>query len=341
MELFSFNGFAMNKSISFLTFVVCDLNTKNMQVVVVGVGGMLYSFSSWLNRSETLSEYLISPIPISNGFHTLQSQALPFTHSPIFLPLAGKLTWPPTSPRPTILYKPGDSVSFTLAEFNVEFHHFTRKHIHGAAESRPLIPNLIINDVSSSIMALQITLFPNIGLCIGATFHHAVLDGKSSAMFMKSWAYISKTNTPLSPELTPFYDRTTIKDPDDLYTTGPVRLGTSNFELKRGEINNLRRWVSIQWEEGNKSARNLNASPLRLTSFVLASAYVLTTMVKATEGETNRRVYFIVTANYRRRVRSTVAGKLLRELCGESSRVRGGGRGVIKINGSAIVAGKD
>ncbi|XP_062103282.1 phenolic glucoside malonyltransferase 1-like [Humulus lupulus] len=257
-----------------------------------------------------------------------------------FLPLAGKLTWPPTSPRLTILYKPGDAVSFTLAESTVDFHHFTRKHIHGASESGPLIPNLLVNDVSSSIMALQVTLFPNTGLCIGVTFHHAVLDGKSSAMFMKSWAYISKTNPPLSQELTPFYDRTTIKDPNDLNTLlvrtrGTVRLGTSNFRTKAWR-NKKAPEMGLYEMEKNKRI----TSTLRLSPFVLASAYILTTMVKATDGETNRRVYFVVTADYRRRLDPPLKDNYFGNCAGSHLGYAGEARELSKEDGSAIVAAK-
>ncbi|XWS44407.1 hypothetical protein CRYUN_Cryun15aG0042600 [Craigia yunnanensis] len=92
--------------------------------------------------------------------------------------------------------------------------------IYEAVELHPLTPELITSDDSASTIALQITLFPNLGFCIGIAAHHAVLDGKTATLFMKSWANICKQgnreNSPLPPELTPFFDRNLIRDPDGL-----------------------------------------------------------------------------------------------------------------------------
>jgi hypothetical protein len=63
-------------------------------------------------------------------------------------------------------------------------------------------------------------MFSNCGFCVGITAHHAVLDGKSSTMFMKSWAYLCKHGgdglSSMPPELTPSFDRTVVKDPAGL-----------------------------------------------------------------------------------------------------------------------------
>ncbi|KAH7847725.1 hypothetical protein Vadar_029566 [Vaccinium darrowii] len=52
----------------------------------------------------------------------------------------------------------------------------------------------------------------------GYAAHPAVLDGKSIAMFMHSWASICKRggDSTLTPELTPFYDRTIVNDPSNI-----------------------------------------------------------------------------------------------------------------------------
>ncbi|CAN1832790.1 Malonyl-CoA:anthocyanidin 5-O-glucoside-6''-O-malonyltransferase [Linum perenne] len=68
---------------------------------------------------------------------------------------------------------------------------------------------------------IEVTVFHQ-GFCIGVTCHHAVLDGKSTVMFMKEWAHISKEmgngteGGELTEELTPFLDRTVVKDPDGM-----------------------------------------------------------------------------------------------------------------------------
>ncbi|KAL3612796.1 hypothetical protein D5086_003816 [Populus alba] len=114
-----------------------------------------------------------------------------------FLPLAGYLTWPSHAAKPIILYTPKDGVSLTVAESDnsAHFDDLSSNEMHDAFLSHPCVPKLSTSDVKASIIALQITLFPNKGFSIGCTTHHAVLDGKSSILFMKAWAHICKHNS--------------------------------------------------------------------------------------------------------------------------------------------------
>ncbi|KAK7374622.1 hypothetical protein VNO80_08058 [Phaseolus coccineus] len=138
-----------------------------------------------------------------------------------FPPLAGNVLWPNSSSKPVVQYTPGDAVSVVLAESEADFDHVLDNAPKEASESRCLVPHLESFDSRASVMALQITLFPNRGFAIGISTHHAVLDGKSSTLFIKAWASLCKTNddhsessssTPsLAPELEPFFDRTVIE----------------------------------------------------------------------------------------------------------------------------------
>ncbi|KAF3947404.1 hypothetical protein CMV_026457 [Castanea mollissima] len=135
-----------------------------------------------------------------------------------FLPLAGTLVWPPES-KPIINYKEGDAVSFTVAESNANFYNLSGNNFVQAVEYHPLVPDLATFHERAKVLALQVTMFPNYGLCIGITAHHAVLDGQSSTMFMKSWAHLCKLGgnaLSLVPELIPSFDRMVIKDPAGL-----------------------------------------------------------------------------------------------------------------------------
>ncbi|KAJ0043246.1 hypothetical protein Pint_19067 [Pistacia integerrima] len=138
-----------------------------------------------------------------------------------YLPLAGKLTWPPNVPKPIISYIPDDAVSLLVAESTADFNRLSGDDIRESPELRHLTPELLTSDERASSMALQITLFPNQGFSIGITTHHAVIDGNVATKFMKSWAYLcTKLDTQdpsLLPELTPFFDRAVIKDPTGLY----------------------------------------------------------------------------------------------------------------------------
>ncbi|EXB38112.1 Agmatine coumaroyltransferase [Morus notabilis] len=236
-----------------------------------------------------------------------------------YLPLAGTLTWPPSSPKPNVLYNPGDAISLTVAESTVEhFGHVSGDNVREASASSPLVPKLHVTETSASVMALQITMFPNSGICVGITAHHAFLDGKSTTMFMKSWAYVCRENPPLSPELMPFYDRNVVKDDiglDMVYlnrwlektkskqkvfehwseTHVQSDLVRGNFQLTRGDIENLKKRVS---------RINKTSTLQKLSSFVVTSAHVLTCMVRATSSEEDRRnkVYFVVGVDYRTRL---------------------------------------
>ncbi|XVF60693.1 hypothetical protein PTKIN_Ptkin08bG0068900 [Pterospermum kingtungense] len=86
----------------------------------------------------------------------------------------------------------GEEGGGIVAESNANFKLLSSNGIYEAVELHPLIPELITSDDSASTIALQITLFPNMGFFIGITAHHAVLDGKTTTLFMKSWAYICK-----------------------------------------------------------------------------------------------------------------------------------------------------
>ncbi|OMO50644.1 Transferase [Corchorus olitorius] len=256
-----------------------------------------------------------------------QSLSLTLLH---YLPLAGNLKWPSESPKPIILYTPNDGVSLTVAESNADFNRLSGNGIFEAVELHPLTPELISCDDSASTIALQITLFPNKGFCIGITAHHAVLDGKTTTLFFKSWAYICKQgNTesiPLPPELTPFFDRSVIKDPnglDILYLNQWLaKLGSDSNSNNRkslkvlqnkGEAPNLvRATVEISREDLKRLRERVlshfsdSAKELHLSTFVLTLAYLTTCIIKARGGDGDRVVGAGFTIDCRPRVNPPV-----------------------------------
>ncbi|CAN0916583.1 Malonyl-CoA:anthocyanidin 5-O-glucoside-6''-O-malonyltransferase [Linum grandiflorum] len=140
-----------------------------------------------------------------------------------FLPLAGKLTWPENSDVPFILYTPTDGVSLTIAESTEDFNVLSGDGPREASLSRAYVPKLHVSVSDAAVLALQVTVFPrHRGFSVGVTYHHAVLDGKSAAMFMKAWAHFSMElgnggdGGELTESLTPFLDRTVVKDPDGI-----------------------------------------------------------------------------------------------------------------------------
>ncbi|XP_008348092.2 phenolic glucoside malonyltransferase 1-like [Malus sylvestris] len=238
-----------------------------------------------------------------------------------FLPLAGNLTWPQESPKPTLNYVEGDAVSLTVAETDADFYRLSSDNdFLEAQEYHPLVPQLPVSHEKAAIMALQVTIFPNKGFSIGTTMHHAVLDGKSSTTFVKSWAHICKhigegegqvhlsSSVSLPDELRQFYDRRVVTDPAELgtlFVNQYLNLGGPNnrslkiwetkvppgsirgtFKFTRKDIESLRQLMRTK--AGEKKQEDVHVS-----TFTLACAYTWVCIVKAEEikGETTRMVF--------------------------------------------------
>ncbi|CAH8385142.1 unnamed protein product [Eruca vesicaria subsp. sativa] len=238
-----------------------------------------------------------------------------------YLPLAGKLVWDSLSKKPNLVYSPNDAVSFTVAESNADFSLLTGNKPFPTTELYPLVPELQVSDDSASAVSFQVTLFPNRGFCIGVSAHHAVLDGKTTTMFLKFWADTCKrqqdqtANTSSPQDLIPFYDRTVIKDPKDIETE-VLNLWSSLFkvfsggkepenpkslkilpspershdvvrftlELTREDIQTLRERLK------RESSASSSPKELRLSTFVVTYSYALTCVIRARGGDPSRPV---------------------------------------------------
>ncbi|XP_044467777.1 malonyl-CoA:anthocyanidin 5-O-glucoside-6''-O-malonyltransferase-like [Mangifera indica] len=245
-----------------------------------------------------------------------------------YFPLAGNLIWPQDAPKPYIHYSPDDGVSVTVAESTADFSLLSGNGVHEAVEFHPLIPQLVTSDDKAAVIAVQITLFPKQGFSIGITTHHAILDGRSSTMFIRSWSYLCRQlgedheeKPSLLPELIPSFDRSVIRDPTGIdmeyvnnwvaYTnTRSLKLLPNvfpntdwvrdTFELTREDIQKLRNRVLLILNKDDK--RDKEPGQLHLSTFVLTLAYAFVCMVKARGGEDNRGVIFGFPADYRTRL---------------------------------------
>ncbi|CAK8540738.1 unnamed protein product [Lathyrus sativus] len=256
-----------------------------------------------------------------------------------FLPLAGKVIWPCDSSKPFIQFNPNDDdgVSLLIAESDLDFNHVIENSPQEASLSRSLIPYLESTDTFASIISIQITVFPKCGFSIGITTHHAVLDGKSSTMFIKAWAYLcNKTietleeSPTLIPELEPLFNREIIKDQNELqakFTENLNEMTTkmfpnekpnqrsmkifefepkledslrATFKLAREDLDKIMQRVLSKWEifDTNES------KPKNLSSFVLTCAYSLVCIAKAIhEVEKEKEKFgFVFTVDCRARL---------------------------------------
>ncbi|KAJ8749676.1 hypothetical protein K2173_010096 [Erythroxylum novogranatense] len=235
-----------------------------------------------------------------------------------YLPLAGRIRRHAESNKPIIFYNPYDGITLTIAESDADFNYLSTDDVLDAKESHPYVPKLSITDTDVSVLAAQITLFPNKGFSIGYTMHHAGFDGKSLAMFMKAWSYIhkhcdgnEKSQFQLLQELVPSFDRTLIKDPyglEKLFLQQWEAITNSKSSLKLipglCTIPNVVRATFHLTRENINKLKKIFASQqmsnqLHLSAFVVTCSYVLVCRMKARGGDRNRRVDFEIAVDYR------------------------------------------
>ncbi|KAI4346685.1 hypothetical protein L6164_007558 [Bauhinia variegata] len=241
-----------------------------------------------------------------------------------FPPLAGNLVWPHESPKPIIRFVPGDALSLTIAQSDSDLNHISGTNPCEALEHYPLVPHLTTSHEKTSVLAVQITLFPGSGFSIGAVAHHAVLDGKTSTLFLKSWAHICSKLTETSPSspppslpenLIPFFDRAVIRDPKDIgaiyinewtkhdaANSRSVKLWNWDNKIPHEEIRGTFELTPSDLQKLKESvASELKNKSFPVSKFALTSAYTWACLVKAEQTESNS-VTLIFAADCRSRL---------------------------------------
>lgn len=224
-----------------------------------------------------------------------------------YLPLAGNLVYPLNSGMPEFRYVYGDAVPVTIAESSEasDFNYLTGNQSRVADEFYPFVPDLPEPRIYSesgfktvTLLALQITLFPGSGICIGVCNHHSIGDASSIVGFMKTWSSVCKLGgddeSSAQSVPSPSYDRSVIKDPLGLKNifwnklkdikieavplTFPTNLVRATYVLQKNDIQRLKNLVLSQ-----------NPDFLHLSSFTVTAAYVWTCLVKSA-AETGEEV---------------------------------------------------
>ncbi|KZV41612.1 anthocyanin 5-aromatic acyltransferase-like [Dorcoceras hygrometricum] len=262
----------------------------------------------WLNF-HSIRRLLFYQSPCSKS-HFLETMVPSLTKSlsktlENYLPLSGNLLYPLGSGMPEFRYVSGDSVPVAIAESNEasDFSYLIGNDSRIADEFYPFVPFLPEPRIDSEsgfkiipLLAVQITLFPGSGICIGVCNHHSIGDASSIVGFMKAWCSNCRLggDDESSAQIVPLpvYDRSVIKDPlglknlfwnqlkdiktEDVPITFPTNLVRATFVLQKEDIQRLKNLVLSK-----------NPESLHVSSFTVTAAYVWTCLVKAAaeEGE--------------------------------------------------------
>ncbi|XP_059301402.1 phenolic glucoside malonyltransferase 1-like [Lycium ferocissimum] len=237
------------------------------------------------------------PIPKSDFVQNIipplkDSLSLALKH---YTPLAGNVACPlDSNGYPELRYVTGDSVSVTFSETDMDFNYFIGDHPRIAKDFYHFVPQLAEPKDApgvklAPVLAIQVTLFPNVGISIGFTNHHAAGDGATIVGFIRAWALLHKFGGHeqfLENEFIPFYDRSVIKDPHgqgmsiwedmkkynlemrDIVTPPDKVRGT--FTITRDDIGKLKNLILSR-----------RPSLTHVTSFIVTCAYVWTCLIKS------------------------------------------------------------
>ncbi|KAF9675604.1 hypothetical protein SADUNF_Sadunf09G0049500 [Salix dunnii] len=263
----------------------------------------------WLffSPSQTLSFYEYPHFTshfLSTTLHNLKhSLSLALQH---FFPFAGNLVLSPAgSNKPNVVYNEGDSVSFTVAESSGDFSYFTSNHARDVNGFYPLVPKLATASVAADtqvevvpLLAVQVTVFPNSGICIGLAYHHVVADGRTFNNFIKTWALLCAHGCSLPIDSLPSYHRSVIKDEHGLeeiflkelwkrkssrkMVLGPEAhvdlpgMVRATFVMNLEHMERIKNWIVVQCKNKNRP------QPVHLSAYVLTCAFVWVCLVKAT-----------------------------------------------------------
>ncbi|CAH8384980.1 unnamed protein product [Eruca vesicaria subsp. sativa] len=237
-----------------------------------------------------------------------------------YIPLAGHLTWNQQDPKPRVIVSHHDTVKLTVSESNADFHFISSKGLRPQSELRVLVPELSISCDSASLYALQITLFPNQGFCIGLAEHHVLKDGTGSIMFINAWAHVCKSLdhvamnlTSLPKEFTPIIDRTLInvrpsfesKVLESMSYFLDEKNGKRTMKPPQvGEICNdlVRITLEMTQETVDKLKEQVTRESTHLSTFVIVNAYVWSCLVKARGVNEERPLRFMYAADCRNRL---------------------------------------
>lgn len=161
----------------------------------------------------------------------------------------------------------------------------------------PYLPNRIAakNEVLP-LFAVQVTVFPNLGLCLGFAYHHLVCDGRTFNNFIKTWASFCQSSD--FSVVSPFScDRTIILDTYGLVNIlldewrerrcrGEVIIGEetridlsktvrATYVMSLKDMEKIKLWIVKQCKRKNQP------QPVHLSPYVLTCSFIWVCYVRA------------------------------------------------------------
>ncbi|CAB4268061.1 unnamed protein product [Prunus armeniaca] len=288
----------------------------------------------WLFFSPSLPLFFYEfPFPTCHFTSTVlpnlkHSLSLTLQH---FYPFAGTLVARPEPGIPELVYTQGDSVSVTVVESDGDFVYLSSNFPREVEEFYTLVPELassssfvpISNGTQTQaaklpLSSVQITVFPNCGICIGLAYHHVVADGRTFNNFIKAWASFSRLgdSSKVDVRSKPSYDRTAIVDPYGLEaiflkewwkrisSQGLLLLGPSyynghstnavraTFLVDVAQMKGIKNWIIALCNKGNEP------HPVHLSPYVLTCAFLWVCLVKIQENYLNHNIWCGEDPNY-------------------------------------------
>ncbi|XWS63356.1 hypothetical protein CRYUN_Cryun06bG0089100 [Craigia yunnanensis] len=227
-----------------------------------------------------------------------------------FFPYAANIMCPQPPGKPYIHYMEGDFVNFTVAECTADFNHVIANYPRSIKLLHPFVPQLPPARSTEDgirvlpIIAFQVTVFPNSGICIGSTYCHVVGDGKSFMHFMRSWTSVYRSGGDLTclGNSLPLINKDVIKDtggiesvqlkeywhwisswsensaPNHDVADDKVR---ATFVLGRAHAERLKHLVTAQCSNGVDSVQ------VHISTFVVTCAFIWVCLIKSKESATN------------------------------------------------------
>lgn len=209
---------------------------------------------------------------------------------------------PCDSYKPKIVYTSGDFVSFSVVESSGDFRFFTSNHARDVHEFYPLVPELGTHSVATGkegfipLLAVKVTIFPQMGICIGLAFHHVAADGRTFNNFIKGWASLC-ANSCFLFNSSPSFDRSVIKDEyglEEIFlkelwkrkSSQEMVIGTethvdlsnmvrATFVVSSLDMEKIKKWII------SKCKRKGQPLPIHLSPYVLTCSFTWVCLVKA------------------------------------------------------------